>query len=219
MALVYEALAAARTHLDDDTGDLWPDTRLLPKLQEAHRELQLKLRVNGVSVLSTVTSVLTVPALVTDLTLSIGYPTNLVEPIRLEERDPSQDDSEFHPMFEVDFIPSKDQDTDLFYWTWNGEKVLLLGSSTISEVRMRYKKSLSIPEAVTDPVGVISGELYLSYRTAALAVGGTRGAELTATAVSHLETIMRAAAKDGQNLPTRRQGYHRGRGRNYRTWM
>ena len=223
MALAYQVLTSARTYLNDDDATLWPDARLLPKLQEAHRELALRLLLNGVPVTNALTAVLTVPANTVDgqnvdMSTVSGYPTDIVEPIWLKERTVGQTNQDFVDMTEVDFLPNLQKSTELVWWTWFQEKIFLLGALNDVQVQLRYRRGLTTPITVNDPIGVLYGELFLSRRTAAIAVESTgkdaaRALNLTQEANNHFDTIRRAAIKEMQNLPARQRPYHRGRGR------
>jgi hypothetical protein len=216
VATAAQVLDSARAHLDDFQGTLWTDPRLLPMLQEAHRELQAKLLLNGLQIMNEVTPVLTVPALTTNFSLVTGYPTDLVEPIWMKERQVGQLNEDFADMQEVDFIPNVRQSTELVWWCWQEEKIIFLGATNNVEVQLRYRRYLTTPLTVNDTIGVLLGENHLSYRTASLAsnsVGRPRK-DLEGAAQSNLDIVIRAAVKELQNLPAKRRPYHRGRGRN-----
>jgi len=214
-----DILVAARTHLNDDEGIIWPDQKLFPKLREAHRQLQLALVANGVPIVREVSAIFKVPAGTKDLTVLPAYPDDLVQPIWLKERAPGQTDRDFIDMAEVDFLPQVLVDRRLIYWCWTGQKIMTISSYADREVMIRYKKALKIPQEATDNVGPFFGEIYLSYKTAALAVGSITPRDenklefLTLQADSSLEDLLKLAAMSAQNLPTKRRPYHRGRGR------
>lgn len=213
---VSQVLDAARTHLNDDMRINWPDQFLMPKLQEAHRELQLILVANGIPTVNATATVLTVPALTTDLTTVTGYPTDLIEPIWLKERAANQQMVDFMDMTERDFIPNFQQIPELVFWAWVGEKIILLGATTVREVQLRYRRKLVTPTLTTDTIGILLGELYLSYRTASLAMASsnqpTRAMELKKDAKENVGMIISTAVKEMQNLPAKRRPYHRRRG-------
>lgn len=219
MATVLDVFKAARTHLDDDDAAVWTDPRLMPKLQVAFRELQVKLQINGAPVLFQTTATLTVPANTSDLTLLGSYPTDIVEPISVYERDPGQAVRDFAEMTESDFPPLIDPANNIHYWAWIGEHLLVSPSTQISEVLIRYTKSLTTPTAVNDPIGIQFGDLYLGYRVAALAVAsptgnkiyGMRTMQLDSFANKFLEQIVTNVTRHAQNLPAKRRGYHRSR--------
>jgi hypothetical protein len=71
----------------------------------------------------------------------------------------------------------------MIYWSWKNEVVTFIGSSAVRQILMLYWRSLAIPQANTDVIGFIDGELYLAPRTAALAAGAVgQAAEMTALA-------------------------------------
>jgi hypothetical protein len=45
-------------------------------------------------------------------------------------------------------------------------------------VKVQYRKSLTLPVSVNDPIGIIFGEIYLGARTAALAAGSVGNKEV-----------------------------------------
>lgn len=214
-----DVLVSARTHLNDDEGIIWPDQKLFPKLREAHRQMQLALVSHGVPIVSEVSTILLVPAGTTNCSTVANYPTNLIVPIWMKERLPGQRMQDFVDMTEVDYIPQLDPSTELIWWTWNKQMILFLGSNQDREVLLRYRKGLKIPQEATDDVGPYFGEIFLSYKTAALAVGSitprdeSKIALLEGQASANLENLLTLAATEAQNLPTKRRPYHRGRGR------
>lgn len=214
-----EVLCAARTHLNDDEGLLWPDYKLFPKLREAHRKLQLQLVLNGVPVVSNqTTSTITVVSGTTDFSTVTNYPTNMLSPIWMKERDPGQQMQDFVDMTQVDFLPQLNPSTELIWWSWIQQKIFFLGSTMNREVLLRYRAGIKLPTEVTDPIGPFFGEIYLSFKTAALALSLITGNEarvayLESQANDGLETLLASIAKETQNLPAKRRPYHRGRGR------
>lgn len=218
-----EVLVSARTHLNDDEGILWPDHKLFPKLREAHRQLQLHLIQNGVPITKSVSQVITVPTDsmfdVIDCSLINNYPGDLLVPIWLKERSAGQRDEDFVDMIEVDFLPQLQPSDTLTRWTWENQRIKVIRPTQEREVLIRYRAYIRNPLALTDPVGPFFGELYLSYKTAALAVGSLtprdteRIAYLEGQASSNLDNILANAAIQAQGLPTKRRPYHRGRSR------
>lgn len=163
------ALSTARTLLNDDAATLWTDTTLIPKLQRAHRELQAQLRANACPVTRD-----------TDFSLVVANtgalqtpPSDLLEPITLWEKLPSDPDSAYVRMTEYDPLPIVDPTTRLIWWQWSEEMIVFVGATIDRAVKIYYKKQLSIPTTGTDLIGVLDGELYLAPRTAALAFGST----------------------------------------------
>lgn len=170
-------LATARTFLNDDIAANWPDTALFPKLAQAHKELQIKLRRAAAPVMKK-----TYIENVTATTLVFATPpADLVAPITLWEKLAADPVTLYAQMTETDPLPNITQAATMIYWAWVNEAVAFIGSSAARTVKMLYWRSLAIPTVNTDLIGIIEGELYLAPRTAALAEGATGQAEAFAT--------------------------------------
>lgn len=221
-ATTFQALESARIHLNDEMGLNWPDNRLLPKFQEAHRELKNELILNGIPIVHEVSIILTVPAGTTDLTTVTNYPSDMLIPINLKERQVGQQNVDFTDMVQVSFIPNTQQEVYLNYWAWIEEKIILLGALNATEVQIRYTRELTVPVEVNDPIGVLLGETFLSYRTAALAALSVKDYDqataLDAIAKDNLLNVITFNVKGLQNIPGRRRPYHR-RYRNGNNWF
>src|ERR1035438_513441 len=74
-------LATARTLLNDDAATNWTDASLFPKLQQAHKELQIKLRRAAAPVMKN----LYVEIVGANTTAFATPPADLVAPIQLWE--------------------------------------------------------------------------------------------------------------------------------------
>ena len=217
MAQALVALNSAREYLNDSQATLWSDLTLIPKLQKAHREMQVKLQLAGIPVIRANSVVLSVPRGTTDLTTVTGYPQDLIEPRWMKERAMGELEQDFIDMQECADIPSVQGATELVWWCWQGEKILLLGATSDREVRLRYIKGLPVPNASTDQIGYLFGENYLGPRTASLAAQAVEDPQLYQTcfsdAAQNMLDLIRMGIKQLQNLPTNRRPYHRGRGR------
>lgn len=221
IALLGDVLAQARTHLNDDDASNWPDQRLRLKAKQAFNELQAELLVAGIPIINAVTTVLTVPALLTDdanldISTVSGYPTDIIMPIWMKERATGQMNADFVDMTEVDFLPNIQKSNQLIWWSWIKQTVMVLGALVDTQVQLRYQRLLNVPSVNTDTIAVLLGELFLSYRIAALAIYPMDKAwskDLNATATVNLDKIVRMNIKQLQDLPAKRRPYHRGRGR------
>ena len=207
-------LTASRTHLNDDQAINWPDPNLMPKYQEAFRDLRLELELNGIQVIDEVSADITVPQGVTDLTTVTGYPTDLITPIWMKEKQVGETDAFLISMTPIDFIPNVDQDITLNWWSWQQNKILLLGSLNDVVVQLRYRRDLALPKLNSDSTGVILGESFLSYRTAAIAFASvkdfTSADRMDARAeMNKAKLIQFFTTYEKQMLPAKRQPYHR----------
>jgi hypothetical protein len=162
-------LATVRTFLNDDAAANWTDAALMPKLQQAHRELQVKLRRAAAPVMKG-TYIETIPASGTAFSTP---PVDLIAPIQLWENAPAGPLANYQLMTESDPLPNVAQVATLVWWAWVNEVVTFIGSSASRMVKMVYWKRITVPQANTDLIGFIDGELYLAPRTAAIAYGST----------------------------------------------
>src|SRR5580692_1393151 len=77
------ALASARTYLNDDAASVWSDASLIPKAQEAHRELQTMLWGCGSPAVRGQSDPITVNSGTVDITGDL--PDDLLTPFALVE--------------------------------------------------------------------------------------------------------------------------------------
>lgn len=215
MATAAVALGIARSRLNDVAATRWDDATLLPYLQQAHRELVVKLDLEGVPVINAVAVGLTIPANTTDMSTVIGYPTDLIKPEWMKEKQVGQQDRDYVNMVECSFIPQLQQTERLNYWAWIDEKIQLLGATAANVVLLRYWRSLPLPTGPSSDLGMLYAESYIGPRTAAMAgeaVGDITGFQnWSAEADANISDIVRMNVKGLQNLPARRQPYHRRR--------
>jgi hypothetical protein len=172
-------LATARTLLNDDAATNWTDATLIPKLQQAHKELQIKLRRAAAPVMKKQYTEI----VAANSTSFATPPSDLVAPIQLWETSSGGAINTYALMTESDPLPNVLPTTTLIWWSWKDEVVTFIGSSAIRQVLMLYWRSLTLPQTNTDSIGFIDGELYLAPRTAALAAGAVGNTnEMTALA-------------------------------------
>lgn len=172
-------LATARTLLNDDAATNWTDAALFPKLQQAHKELQIKLRRAAAPVMkSRYTEVIAAAG-----TVFASPPTDLVAPIQLWETNSGGAANTYALMTEADPLPNFVPTTTMIWWAWVEEVVTFIGSTSARQILMIYWRSLALPALNTDLIGFINGELYLAPRTAAIAAGSVgQAAEMGALA-------------------------------------
>lgn len=160
-------LATARTFLNDDAATNWTDAALMPKLQQAHKELQIKLRRAAAPVMKGTYS----EAIVATNTSFASPPSDLVAPIQLWEKAPGDPVTLYQLMTEADPLPNVIAGTTMVWWAWVEEVVTFIGSSADRSVKMSYWRALPLPQLNTDLINFLNGELYLAPRTAAIAAG------------------------------------------------
>jgi hypothetical protein len=217
-----DVFARARALLNDE-GVNWPDQKLKFKLIQAFEELQAELILAGIPIIKGVSVIMTIPAMTfddvnVDMSTVVGYPTDMILPMWMKERQLGDTNQDFVDMIECDFIPNIDLDIYLHYWAWYQNTIMLRGCLNPVQVQLRYQRLIPTPGVNTDSIIVPLGQLFLSYRVAALAAASvgdlTRKTDFTATADKNLDKIMRMNIKQLQDTPAKRRPYHRGQGRN-----
>jgi hypothetical protein len=167
-------LSQARTLLNDDTANQFPDPVLIPKTQLAHQELQTALwDCNS----PTVRGVSTALSIANGSATVATPPADMLVPFMLMES--STSGGPWTPMTEVFFISSLQlagivQGATLKYWAWMQDIIQLLGSTNTCYIVINYRRQITLPVAAGDSLGIPYAEQFLSYRTAALA-GGSLG--------------------------------------------
>jgi hypothetical protein len=194
-APLSQVLTTARTYLNDDAGQVFPDPVLIPKVQEAHRELQENLwivgspLVRGQSLLAYTTPGTAFPTL----------PTDFLCPTALFENAASSAVSAagWVPMTEAFYIPlGTAVAATLGWWAWQQEQIVIAGASANRAVILQYRRSITVPVLSTDLIGILFGESYLAARAAAIAAGTLGNADLytnmTALAKENLGRVISA---------------------------
>ncbi len=194
-------LSTARTLVNDDLGTVFTDPVLIPKIQEAHRELQEQLWLAGSPIVRDQTSPIAVSAStkLLDFNTTPALPADLLCPISLYENVPGAIESSgaWTPMTEVFYIPLGTALSPNFtWWAWRKEQLLFAGGFGDRTIIIQYRKKILIPSTVNNEIGILFGEMYLSARAAALTAGTLGNKEvydaMTALAKENLATVITA---------------------------
>ena len=194
-----QVLATARTYLNDDNVTQFPDPVLIPKVQEAHRELQEELWIIGSPLVRAQTAPLAYVAPAVTLTTALTGVTDFLCPTALFENASGATiiQAGWTPMTESFYIPlGYAMAATLQWWAW-AQEVIVLGGATVNRaVIVQYRRQITIPVVATDPIGILFGESYLSARTAAIAAGTVGNKEvyeaMTALAKENLGKVISA---------------------------
>jgi hypothetical protein len=175
----------------------------------AYRELQTKMRANGIGVTKEISSVIDVPIGTVRLADGALLPIDLLFPLALGERADGST-GRFTPMDEFDFEPDMAQSNELRYWAWREDEIKFVGALTAREVSIRYVKTLGTITAGNSPILILNCESWLEMRTAIIAaksIGGnpTRAAALATDLPTVEFEFLASAIKRKQGTPVRRQ--------------
>jgi hypothetical protein len=192
-------LQTARTLVNDDLATVFTDPVLIPKIQEAHRELQEQLWLAGSPIVREQSDPINVAIGVSALTSTAGLPADLLCPIELHDNiaGASLASGGWSPLTETFFIPLGYQPANvLTWWAWRKEILYLSPATAARVLTIKYRRKVNIPDLKTDEIGILFGELYLAARSAAL-MGGTLGNKdvydtLTALAKENLGAVIQA---------------------------
>jgi len=195
-------LSTARTLVNDDLATVFTDPVLIPKVHEAHRELQEQLWLAGSPIVREQSSPLVVSKdtrLLDFGTTNPVLPNDLLCPFKLYENLPSADETidGWHEMTEVFYIPLGVTLSDNFtWWAWRKEKLYLAGGNNDRAIIIQYRKRIWEPATVYNEIGILFGEMYLAARAAALTAGTLGNKEvydaMTALAEKNLATVITA---------------------------
>lgn len=201
MSNLSVALASARTYLNDDAASTWTDAALIPKLQEAHRELQTMLWENGSPAVRAKSLAITVSS----LAVTISLPADLLTPFKLQEYAATvETEADAIDMTETIYLPNRVVNaTRLIHWSWSSEAIAFVGCTAARKVIIYYRKSITVPSASGDPIGILFGELYLGARAAAIAHGSVGNKDafqiISGFAKENFQKVV--AAQRGQQTP------------------
>ena len=208
MATVNDVIAEAVILLNDPNKRLYTDSKLLPLVKKAYRELGVELHNNGAPLLNEISEPIDVTA--GDKTLGDNQPEDIVIPVRLRERENS--DQTFFDMIEQYWEPTDQPGPSLIYWSWRDGEIQFLGATRDRQVVIYYRKS---PSAITDTnskIAYADAINFISPRTAALAArfignNSKRGDDLDGDAALNLSKLTSRTVKGKQSITSRRKSY------------
>ena len=199
-----QVLATARTYLNDDNATQFPDPVLIPKIQEAHRELQEELWSVGSPLVRGQTTALQVSSgtKILNATSTPALPSDFLCPTMMFESAAAT--GPFASMTEAFYLPlGYTPVAALQWWCWQQEQILLGGASGTVYVIIQYRRQITIPSLATDVIGILFGESYLAARSSAIAAGTVGNKDvydaMTALAKENLGKVI--SANRGQQKP------------------
>jgi hypothetical protein len=179
---------AAGVFLNDTPRSLFTDAILLPFLKRSFKDLLLEMDKKNISQTKEVSAAITVPALTTSLTTAALMPTDFITPVKIEERASGSSDL-YVPIEEKDFSENVFQTDRLRYWAFREDDIKFPGSTTARQILLYYQKGITVPVVLTQQIGVVNAEAYLSAQTAGYAAKFILQSDVRA------ETIFQFAAK------------------------
>lgn len=201
-------IAMAKVLLNDANGTNYTTAKLIPLMQKAYRELQLKFNRAGFPQTKEKSTSITVPAGTLALADGALLPLDFISPVEVFERGSTSED--WVPLIPRSWEPNEAMGTFLRYYSFREEQIHLVGSTTDRLVLLRYQKSLTPITADTVALEINDSDLWLAARTAAIAAlvigeNPTRAAVLDLDAEKLWEDLKGTRVKTMQQFPSRRR--------------
>jgi len=197
-----QVLTTPRRYLNDDAATQFPDQVIIPKIQEAHRELQEELWVVGSPLVrGQVLLNYTSPG-----TAFPATPGDFLCPTAMFENAAGSNlaSAGWAPMTEAFYIPlGTVVAATLSWWAWQQEQIVIPGAAQNRAVVMQYRRLIPIPVLATDLIGILFGESYLAARAAAMTAGAVGNKDIldVATALAKENIGKVISANRGQQKP------------------
>lgn len=208
----------ARALLNDQDAQIYTNVNLLQFLKTAFRELREYLSESNIPVTNKTDTVLSIPASTTEITFvsTPALPEDLVEIQRVWFR--TEDTNPWFPLTRREFIPPQLEGieySEFMYWAWVDNKLKLLPSNEILDLKLEYIQQLTEPADENSTLGVINGQTFLEYRVAALAArymmeNVERAQDLDSNAQLSLDRAVNIENKARQSIYVRRRPFRAG---------
>jgi hypothetical protein len=224
-----------RALANDQGGQLYTDTYLLPFVNSAYRQTQIALANVGMQTFTEDEYIMTVPVISEEdpgLQIWIDFtgihgnltpaatpilPQNLIEPLALWER-PTGSTDIFVPMYDLTShggLQSLPQVTNLRYWEWRSDQLNFLGATAENDIRMRYKAGMTpftlVGGAIQGTLQILAALDAVSYMAAAMALaprGSPLAAQYDTAAGTFVEKLITQVQRDMQHAgPFRRRSF------------
>lgn len=210
----------SRALLNDQDAQIYTNTNLLQYLKTAFRELREYLSESNIPVTNKTDVILSIPASTTNTRIGFdttpALPSDLVEIqrawFRLEDTDP------WYPLTRREFLPPQlegIQYSQFMYWAWVGNAMYLLPTNQVNDLKLEYIQQLTDIADENSVLGIINGQTFLEYRTAALAArymmeNAERAQDLDSNAQMSLDRAINIENKAKQSIYTRRRPFRAG---------
>lgn len=210
-----QVMTDARALLNDANGIQYTDAVLLPYLKISWDELAAVLSSHSIPVLKEVSADVDVD----ESTVVVAGPTDLVTPIKLQEKPQGATDDLFVDMKALSWEGSEYPPTAYInYWAWRGQSFHFAPHTNTQTVRIFYIKDLSVITSEAQTLAVHHCKVVLSKRTAALAArymgaNPTRADSLDKEAEYFMNLVVNREVQTSQGIAVRRRGYRASRRR------
>lgn len=203
-----DTMNEAAVLLNDANKSVFNSTVLFPYLKKAYAELQDEFTLHSIPLNDEISSVTTIAAGNTIIT----SPSDMLFPIKLEEKAEGANNQDFRPMKETKWEPTIVQTEQLRYWDFRENTIYTVGSTANRQVLVYYVKGYPSLNNNNTPIVLDGMKTALAAKTAELVAATIGGA--TDKVLYLANDYMRAKdrligiyLKSLQSLPIRRRPY------------
>jgi len=163
--LASDIMDTAAAYLNDTALTMFTYTAQLPYVKIANEKLEKELIVFDSSIQHKRSTAISVPA----NTKTLQLPADFLIPIRLFERAPGQNDSNWVPMDEGDWEPTSiPYSTNLNKWAFRDNNIQFVGCAIAREVLLDYERMLAVVIGNVSPTDSYLFKDWLGAKTAEL---------------------------------------------------
>ncbi len=170
MTKVGEIFEMVRAFMNDNKDAVYHNDVLVPYLKIAYDELKLDLEDYSIPINILTSDGILVTAGVTEIGGSDGppLPAHLIEIIEIYERTNGTNNDYMQMTRQITLPKTEQQTTFLEVWTWQGQKVKLLGATSDIEIKMDYLSELTDVNNENSIIELTNCKVALAARIAAL---------------------------------------------------
>lgn len=197
-----EVMDLSASLMNDSARTVYTYAAQMPYLNMALAELEEHFQLNNIPVTDETSVTITIPAGATEINAFDGVGGGLAPTY-------PQDLVEIQSIYEM--AAGTNNPSGSLSWVWEGQKIKLLESTLVREVRLNYIKAI-FPKVTNHAavIGVINAKTFLFFRTAALCsefIGEneTRAAKCNSFAELAIDRVTGIGTKAKQSQTTRRK--------------
>lgn len=165
--LASDVMERSAAELNDPGQSLYTDAKLLPYLKQAVDDLTDEFIDNGVGSLKEVSAALSITAGTVDMSSTL--PSDVIIPVRMQERTPGQGDDDWIGMVGPSALPVRAQWSSLVHWNWRENQIYFVGATSAREVRLFYRRLFAAVTTAASAIEMPTALSFLAARTAQLA--------------------------------------------------
>lgn len=168
--LASDVMDEAASLLNDTAKERFTYAAQLPYVRRANEFLENLMIACGISIQRQTSAVILTPTSTVNLDLSAyaGYPSDMLLPIRLWERDGGATSQTFTLMTEKEWEPELIPTSSITYWTFRNNKIMTPGATSTRDIKVDYWREITAVTASGSNEEISGSKTYLAAKTAEL---------------------------------------------------